>query len=89
MAIWARVAGDIDLDAWVQAGEALGVPLSRRRHVRLLRGRPLPYLRLGFTYHNEAELADAAARMARAWTAVAKGAPIGAKLGSLPAMKPE
>ena len=32
-------------------------------------GRALPYLRLGFTYHNEAELADAASRMARALAA--------------------
>jgi GntR family transcriptional regulator/MocR family aminotransferase len=65
MAIWAGVDGDIDIDAWVQAGEALGVRF-RGGGMFDHRNRVLPYLRLGFTYHNETELADAAARMARA-----------------------
>jgi GntR family transcriptional regulator/MocR family aminotransferase len=65
MAIWARVDGDIDLERWVQAGEAAGVRF-RGGGMFDYRGRTLPNLRLGFTYHNETELADAASRMARA-----------------------
>jgi GntR family transcriptional regulator / MocR family aminotransferase len=65
MAIWARVEDGIDIDRWVRAGEALGVRF-RGGGIFDYRGRSLPFLRLGFTYHNEAELADAASRMARA-----------------------
>jgi GntR family transcriptional regulator/MocR family aminotransferase len=65
MAIWAHVEGDIDIDVWVRAGEELGVRF-RGAGMFDYRGRVLPYLRLGFTYHNESELADAASRMARA-----------------------
>ena len=68
MAIWARVEDGIDIDRWVQAGEALGVRF-RGGGIFDYRGRSLPFLRLGFTYHNEAELADATSRMARALTA--------------------
>jgi GntR family transcriptional regulator/MocR family aminotransferase len=68
MAIWARVEGGIDIDRWVRAGEALGVRFRGGGMFDYF-GRALPYLRLGFTYHNEAELADAASRMARALTA--------------------
>jgi GntR family transcriptional regulator/MocR family aminotransferase len=72
MAIWARVADGIDLDGWVQAGEALGVRFRGGGMFDYF-ARPLPYLRLGFTYHDEAELADAASRMARALSGPRRG----------------
>jgi GntR family transcriptional regulator/MocR family aminotransferase len=65
MAIWARVEDGTDLDRWARSGEALGVRFRGGGMFDYL-GRALPYLRLGFTYHDEAELTDAAARMARA-----------------------
>ncbi len=71
MALWARVADGIDVEAWARAGEQLGV-LFRDAGMFDFAGRPRPFLRLGFTYHDEAELTDAAARMARALPAVAR-----------------
>lgn len=64
MAIWARVAGGIDLGAWARAGETLGVRF-RGAGMFDYHARALPFLRLGFTYHDEAELDEAASRMAR------------------------
>ncbi len=65
MALWTEVAEDVDLPAWERASEALGV-LFRGAGMFDFARRPLPFLRLGFTYHDESELRDAAARMARA-----------------------
>ncbi len=65
MALWARVAPDIDIDEWSERAAALGVVFRG--------GRPydfadavVPYTRLGFSFHDERELTDAARRMALA-----------------------
>ncbi|HEY1908038.1 MAG TPA: PLP-dependent aminotransferase family protein [Myxococcaceae bacterium] len=65
MALWAALGGDIDLRRWERAGEELGVVFRGARIFDFL-GQEQPFLRLGFTYHDEAELDEAAARMARA-----------------------
>lgn len=65
MAVWASVDHDIDIAAWARAGERQGVLFCGAR-VYSFDGSDEPYLRLGFSYHDEAELADAARRMARA-----------------------
>lgn len=65
MAVWARVDASIDIPAWERAGERNGVLFCGAR-VYDFDGREVPALRLGFTYHDETELADATRRMARA-----------------------
>ncbi len=65
MALWTQVAEGIDLAAWERSGEALGV-LFRGAGMFDFAGRAVPFIRLGFTYHDESELAEAASRMARA-----------------------
>jgi GntR family transcriptional regulator/MocR family aminotransferase len=65
MALWARVDDDIDIARWERAGERQGV-LFCGAQVYDFHDRAEPCLRLGFSYHDEAELADAARRMARA-----------------------
>ena len=65
MALWARIDGNIDVPAWERAGEREGV-LFRGARIHDFHARELPFLRLGFTYHDESELADAARRMSRA-----------------------
>ena len=54
MALWVRVADDIDLPAWERAGESLGV-VFRGAGMFDFAERPRPFLRLGFTYHDESE----------------------------------
>ena len=65
LAIWARVSPTIDLDAWSTAGEARGV-LFRGAGMFDFSGRAQPFLRIGFTYHDERELAAAVRIMAAA-----------------------
>ena len=65
MALWVRVADGIDIPRWEQAGRKLDV-LFRGAGMLDFAGGPLQALRLGFTYHDEDELAEAALRMARA-----------------------
>ena len=65
MALWARIEAEVDLPRWERAGEELGV-LFRGAGMFHLLGHQQPFLRLGFTYHDEPELDEAAARMARA-----------------------
>ena len=66
MALWARADSAIDVAAWMQAGEREGVRFASAQpydfHLR-----DCAFLRLGFSYHDEAELDEAARRMARAW----------------------
>ena len=57
MALWARVEGGIDIAGWERAGERLGV-LFRGAGMCDFFGRDQPFLRLGFTYHDEGELDD-------------------------------
>lgn len=65
MALWARVDDGIDVAAWASAGEREGVLFSDSRAYDFLHRDP-PFVRLGFTYHDEAELDQAVRRMARA-----------------------
>jgi len=65
MALWVRVADGIDIPRWEQAGRKLEV-LFRGAGMLDFAGRELQALRLGFTYHDEDELAEAALRMSRA-----------------------
>ena len=66
MALWVEVTDDgIELAPWEQAGRKLGV-LFRGAGMLDFAGKDLRFLRLGFTYHDEDELAEAALRMARA-----------------------
>ena len=65
MALWTKVADVVDVGAWERAGEKLGV-LFRGAGIFDFLGREQPFLRLGFTYHNDSELAEAASRMASA-----------------------
>ena len=65
MALWARVDDSIDVSEWVRAANPEGVIFCDSRAYDFLH-RDQPFVRLGFTYHDEAELADAARRMAQA-----------------------
>ncbi|HEX3480074.1 MAG TPA: PLP-dependent aminotransferase family protein [Kofleriaceae bacterium] len=65
MALWARVADAIDIDAWAAAGLEHGVAFRSARYYDL-GGAALPYTRLSFTFQSEPELAEAVRRMARA-----------------------
>jgi len=65
MALWARVAEAIDIDAWAAAGLEHGVAFRSARYYDL-GGAALPYTRLSFTFQSEPELAEAVRRMARA-----------------------
>ncbi|HEY6894284.1 MAG TPA: PLP-dependent aminotransferase family protein [Rhodanobacteraceae bacterium] len=64
-ALWARVDDAIDVAAWIEAGEREGVRFSSARAYDFAQ-RDERFLRLGFSYHDEAELDDAVRRMARA-----------------------
>lgn len=65
MALWARVDEGIDVAAWASAGEREGVLFRDSRGYDFMQGDP-PFVRLGFTYHDEAELDQAVRGMARA-----------------------
>src|SRR5215469_14156242 len=65
MALWVRASDDIDIPRWEQAGRKLDV-LFKGAGMLDFAGRELQFLRLGFTYNDEEELAEAALRMARA-----------------------
>ncbi len=65
MTLWARVDPAIRLDAWRQRALARGVAVAAARDFDRGR-RPLPFLRLAFARHSEAELADAVRRLRRA-----------------------
>jgi len=65
MALWVRVADGIEIAPWEEAGRKLGV-LFRGAGMLDFAGRDLRFLRLGFTYHDEEELTEAALRMSRA-----------------------
>ena len=56
---------DIDVPSWVARRRARPRAFCGAR-VHDFAARAIPFLRLGFTYHDESELADAARRMARA-----------------------
>ncbi len=65
MALWARAADDIDVDAWSARAAAAGVAFYPGRRFSF-DGRKRPFVRLGFATLDEEELREAARRMARA-----------------------
>jgi GntR family transcriptional regulator/MocR family aminotransferase len=67
MAIWARVADELDAEAWASAAAVEGV-LVRGARMYDFYERPQNFFRLGFSFHDEAELDEAARRLARART---------------------
>ncbi|HJT96867.1 MAG TPA: PLP-dependent aminotransferase family protein, partial [Rhodanobacteraceae bacterium] len=65
LALWARVDDAIDVAAWSRAGERAGVRFHGAQPYDFF-GDEQPFVRLAFSYHDEAELDAAVARMARA-----------------------
>ncbi|MFO0756141.1 MAG: PLP-dependent aminotransferase family protein [Byssovorax sp.] len=65
MALWARVAPSIDVDAWAERGLAEGVAFATGKRFAF-DGRRHPFVRLGFATLGERELREAVKRMARA-----------------------
>ena len=65
MALWVRVADEVDIPRWEQAGRARDV-LFKGAGMLDFAGKDLKFLRLGFTFNDEEELAEAALRMGRA-----------------------
>lgn len=65
MALWARVGGGIDADAWAERGLTRKVAFSPGRRYAF-DGKKLPFVRLGFAALDESELREAVARMAAA-----------------------
>lgn len=65
MALWAKVSNDIDIDAWAAQALEHGVAFRGARPYSFA-GEKLPFVRLGFSPWTEAELREAARRMARA-----------------------
>lgn len=65
MGLWARADDGINVARWSRAAEHEGVRFYDARRFDL-RQQPQPFLRLAFSYHDEAELDEAVRRMARA-----------------------
>ena len=65
MALWARADDGIDVAAWSRAAESEGVKFHGARPYDFHQ-REQPFMRLGFSYHDENELDEAVRRMARA-----------------------
>ncbi len=65
MALWARIAPEIDVDEWAHRALAHGVAFRGARMYDF-RGESQPFARLGFSFHDESELAEAVRRMATA-----------------------
>jgi GntR family transcriptional regulator/MocR family aminotransferase len=65
MALWCRVALDVDADAWAAAALARGVAVQPGSAFTF-DGRSAPHLRLGFARHDEDELREAVTRLAAA-----------------------
>ena len=65
MALWAEVARDVPLDAWASRALEQGVAFAGAQEFAF-DGQPVRGMRLGFSRHSEAELEEAARRMAAA-----------------------
>ena len=65
MALWARVASGIDVDAWAERALARGVAFYPGKRFAF-DGRRRPFVRLGFAALDEKELREAVKRMAAA-----------------------
>lgn len=64
LALWAKAAKGIDVEAWAKASLANGVRFFTGRQYSP-QGRPLPFLRLGFGHLNETELTEAVKRLVK------------------------
>jgi len=71
MAWWVRAGEGIEVAAWAQTSEREGVLFCDSRQYDFFH-REQPFLRLGFTYHDESELEEAVRRMARALVKVGR-----------------
>jgi len=69
MALWTTVAPEVDVDAWAREALRHGVAIRSGRMYDVDGGYQ-PHLRLGFSYHDEAELTEAARRLAVALKAL-------------------
>lgn len=76
MALWAQAAPDIDVDRWAEQAPACGVAFRGGRMYDA-EGAYQPCMRLGFTFHTEAELEEATRRMAAALS-ILRSRPVGA-----------
>jgi GntR family transcriptional regulator / MocR family aminotransferase len=65
--LWLRVDDAIDVATWSVAGEREGVQFFDAGRYEFFQ-REQPFMRLGFSYHDETELDEAVRRMARALT---------------------
>jgi GntR family transcriptional regulator/MocR family aminotransferase len=65
MALWTRVARDVDVEGWAARARQAGVLFSTAREFAF-DGRSHPFLRLGYARRSEAELRVAVRRMAAA-----------------------
>jgi GntR family transcriptional regulator / MocR family aminotransferase len=72
VALWARVAPDIDVDRWVERALSLKVAFAPGSEFAFDR-KPRPNARLVFSRQTEAELQDAVRRMAAALRATKAG----------------
>ena len=63
LALWARAARGIDVDAWAARAKAAGVLVTPGRHYDF-DGRSRPFLRIGYARLAEAELDEAVRRLA-------------------------
>lgn len=66
MALWVQATGRVDVDTWAHEALLQGV-LIRSGRMYDFEGDSRSYLRLGFTFHNERELQEAARRMGAAY----------------------
>jgi GntR family transcriptional regulator/MocR family aminotransferase len=62
MAIWAKVASEVDADAWVERALQRNVVIRAAKHFAF-DNRSRPFVRIGFAAHDERELADAVRRL--------------------------
>lgn len=60
--LWARVARDVSLEAWLERARARGVAVTAARHFAV-DGKPRPFIRLAYARYDERELADAVRRL--------------------------
>lgn len=70
-AIWARVAPEISVDAWVDSAAELGLVLQGARQFAF-DGKTRSFLRIGFAQHEEREVREAMRRMELALNARSK-----------------
>jgi GntR family transcriptional regulator/MocR family aminotransferase len=65
IAVWARAADGIDVDAWGDRAARQGVAILTAKYYAF-DGRPRPFIRLGFASLTEEEMSEALARLKRA-----------------------